>query len=238
MAFGGFRAIDDVNLSVQAGEVHAVIGPNGAGKTTLFHCITGELRPTAGKVFFEGQDIGRQPAHSRVRIGMGRSFQITSLFQGLSARENLRIAAQGRDGSRALAFWCRAEKRRRHSDLAEQILDYLSLGTQADLPAGELSHGQQRVLEVGMALAAQPQLLLLDEPTSGMGVDDIPVMTRLISDLGREHTIMLIEHNMSLVMSISQSITVMDRGRILVDGPPEEVRADERVRTAYLGETA
>ncbi len=238
MAYGGFRALDGVNISVQRGVVHAVIGPNGAGKTTLFHCLTGELRPTAGKVLFDGQEVSRRPAHSRVSIGMGRSFQITSLFQSLSARENLRLAAQGREGSRALAFWCPTEKRGHHSELAEEILARLELGRRAELPAGELSHGQQRVLEVGMALAAQPRLLLLDEPTSGMGVDDIPVMTRLISELGRDHTIMLIEHNMSIVMSISEIVTVMHRGSVLVGGPPEEIRADDRVHTAYLGEAA
>lgn len=238
MAYGGFRAIDGVDLSVRRGVIHAVIGPNGAGKTTLFHCLTGELKPTAGKVLFEGQEVSRRPAHGRVGIGMGRSFQITSLFQSLSARENLRLAAQGRDGDRALAFWYPAEKRRRHIELAEEILSRLELGPRAKLPACELSHGQQRVLEVGMALAAQPRLLLLDEPTSGMGVDDIPVMTSLIRELGQEHTIMLIEHNMSIVMSISEVVTVMHQGRVLVEGAPEDVRVDERVRTAYLGEAA
>lgn len=238
MAYGGFRALDGVDLTVRRGSVHAVIGPNGAGKTTLFHCLTGELRPTSGKVLFDGHEITRDPAYKRVGIGMGRSFQITSLFQSLSARENLRLAAQGRDGNRALAFWHSAYKRRQHMQLADKILTRLELGPRADLPAGELSHGQQRVLEVGMALAAQPRMLLLDEPTSGMGVDDIPVMTRLINELGQEHTIMLIEHNMSIVMSISQTITVMHQGRILVEGTPETVRSDERVRTAYLGENA
>lgn len=238
MTYGGFRAIDGVDLSVRRGIIHAVIGPNGAGKTTLFHCLTGELKPTAGKVLFEGREVSRRPAHGRVGIGMGRSFQITSLFQSLSARENLRLAAQGRDGNRALAFWYSAEKRRRHIELAEEILSRLELGSRAELPAGELSHGQQRVLEVGMALAAQPRMLLLDEPTSGMGVDDIPVMTRLIRELGQEHTIMLIEHNMSIVMSISEIVTVMHQGRVLVEGTPEDVRVDERVRTAYLGEAA
>lgn len=238
MAYGGFRALDGVDLSVQQGNIHAVIGPNGAGKTTLFHCLTGEKKPTSGKVFFAGREVTKRPAHGRVGIGMGRSFQITSLFQSLSARENLRLAAQGRDGVRALNFWSSANRQKSHVDLAESILARLELGPRADVAAGELSHGQQRVLEVGMALAAQPRMLFLDEPTSGMGIDDIPVMTRLIAELGQDHTIMLIEHNMSIVMSISSTITVMHQGRILVEGRPKEIQADERVRAAYLGEAA
>jgi len=235
-SYGMLHAVDDVSLSVESGTIHAVIGPNGAGKTTLFQCLTGGVRPTSGRVYFTGKNVTGMPAHNRVSIGMGRSFQLTSLFQELSAQENLRIAAQGRDGMRALAFWHGVERHQHHIDLANEILTRLGLESRAHLAAGELSHGQQRILEVGMALAAQPRMLFLDEPTSGMGVDDIPVMTKLIAELGRDHTILLIEHNMSIVMSISNKITVMHQGGILVEGSPEEVRADERVRSAYLGE--
>jgi len=238
MTYGAFRAVDRVNLKVRKGTIHTVIGPNGAGKTTLFHCLTGERKPTTGQILFEGADITQRPAHGRTRIGMTRSFQITSLFQTLSVRENLRLAAQGRDGLKALTFWRPTQSRREHLEIADEVLERLQLTGRAHTAAGDLSHGQQRVLEVGMALCGRPRLLLLDEPTSGMGIDDIPTMTRLIGELGKDHTVMLIEHNMSIVMSISDTITVMNRGQVLVEGPPETVRADERVRTAYLGEAA
>jgi branched-chain amino acid transport system ATP-binding protein len=236
LAYGGFRAVDGVSLRVRAGTIHSVIGPNGAGKTSLFHCLTGGRRPTEGDIVFDGREITRDPAHARVGIGMARSFQVTSLFQNLSVRENLRLASQGRDGDRALAFWRPVAAGRAHLDRADRVMERLNLSARAGVAAGDLSHGQQRVLEVGMALCGEPKLLLLDEPTSGMGIDDIPVMTRLIADLGRDHTVMLIEHNMSIVMSISDAVTVMSRGRVLVEGKPDAVRADARVRAAYLGE--
>lgn len=236
LAYGAFRAVDGVSLEVQQGTIHTVIGPNGAGKTSLFHCLTGERRPTEGSITFDGHDISRKPPQGRVAVGMARSFQITSLFQELSVRENLRLAAQGRDGWRALNFWRSPTSERKHIEVADEILERLALTAQADVAAGDLSHGRQRVLEVGMALCGKPKMLLLDEPTSGMGIDDIPIMTNLIGELGKDHTVMLIEHNMSIVMSISDRITVMSRGAILTEGTPEEVRQDERVRQAYLGE--
>ncbi len=235
--YGAFAALGSVDLKIKRGSIHTVIGPNGAGKTTLFHCLTGERKPSAGRISFSGKDLTRQPPHKRVASGMSRSFQITSLFQDLSVRENLRLASQGRDGLAALAFWYSDTHRKQHLEKADEILDRIKLTAQANTSAGELSHGQQRVLEVGMALCGDPELLLLDEPTSGMGVDDIPIMTRLISDLGQDHTVMLIEHNMRLVMSISDRITVMHQGNILIEGDPEQVRGDERVKKAYLGES-
>ncbi len=238
LSYGGFVAVDHVNLEVRHKTIHSVIGPNGAGKTSLFHCLTGGRRPTGGQILFNGSDITYKSAYARVGSGMARSFQITSLFQNLSVRENLRLAAQGRDGDRALVFWRSPRSRGEHLELADSVMERLGLTRKAGVAAGDLSHGQQRILEVGMALCGKPKLLLLDEPTAGMGVDDIPLMTNLIADLGRDYSVMLIEHNMNIVMSISHTVTVMSRGSVLVEGRPEDVRADSRVREAYLGEAA
>jgi branched-chain amino acid transport system ATP-binding protein len=236
MNYGKFAALSGVDLAVRERTIHSVIGPNGAGKTTLFHCVTGTRVPTGGTVEFEGADVTRLPSHRRTGIGMSRSFQITSLFQALSVRENLRLAAQARHAWAALNFWRRAEALEAAQEAAESLLRRLGLRERAHVPAGELSHGQQRILEVGLAMAARPRMLFLDEPTSGMGVEDIPAITALIRELGQEHTILLIEHNMGIVMSISDRVTVMHQGKVLVEGTPDEVRDDRRVRTAYLGE--
>lgn len=235
--YGAFSAVGHVDLKIKKGSIHTVIGPNGAGKTTLFHCLTGERKPTRGSIHFNGENLTYLAAYKRVSKGMSRSFQVTSLFQNLSVRENLRIAAQGRDGLHALKFWVSETANKANVIKANEVLERIKLESFADKQAGELSHGQQRVLEVGMALCGSPSLLLLDEPTSGMGVDDIPIMTNLISELGKDHTVMLIEHNMRLVMSISDRITVMHQGNILIEGSPEEVKGNEQVKKAYLGES-
>ncbi|MDR3361731.1 MAG: ABC transporter ATP-binding protein [Desulfovibrio sp.] len=238
LSYNGFRAVNDVTFQVARNTIHSIIGPNGAGKTSLFHCLTGARRPTSGYIEFDGWEVTREPTHKRVSAGMARSFQITSLFQNLTVRENLRLASQGRDGDGALVFWRSVFARREHIELGDAVMERLGLTKKADVAAGDLSHGQQRILEVGMALCGKPQLLLLDEPTAGMGVEDIPLMTRLIAELGKEYSVMLIEHNMGIVMSISNVITVMNQGGILVEGKPEAIRADARVREAYLGDTA
>ena len=233
--YGKFVALGGVDLKVRANTVHSVIGPNGAGKTTLFHMLTGTKTVSGGRILFDGHDVTREPDHRRVRRGMARSFQVTSLFLTLPVRENLRLAAQGVAPAKALDCWNAPVGRRSCSETVAQVLERVGLARHAGTPAGNLSHGQQRRLEVGMALAAKPKAIFLDEPTSGMGIDDLDDMKRLIRGLKDEHTVVLIEHNMDIVMDISDTITVMQLGRVLAEGVPGEIRNDERVRTAYLG---
>jgi branched-chain amino acid transport system ATP-binding protein len=234
--YGDFTAVGGVDLDVMAGTIHSVIGPNGAGKTTLFHTLTGTVPITAGSILVEGQEIGHLPGHKRVGRGLARSFQVTSLFQNLTAHENLRIAAQGRAPRQALLGWRAPAPEDAASAAATELLARFKLTRVAGRAVGVLSHGQQRRLEVAMALSARPKLLFLDEPTSGMGVDDINEMKELIFSLKQDgYAILLIEHNMDIVMGISDKITVMQSGRVLVEGSPQAIREDERVRKAYLG---
>jgi branched-chain amino acid transport system ATP-binding protein len=230
-----FAALGGVDLKVRANTVHSVIGPNGAGKTTLFHMLTGTKRVSGGRIVFDGHDVTHEPDHRRVQRGMARSFQVTSLFLSLPVRENLRLAAQGIAPAKALNCWHEPVGPRACADTVERVLSKLGLENFALTPAGNLSHGQQRRLEVGMALAAHPKAIFLDEPTSGMGIDDLDDMKRLILSLRAEHTVVLIEHNMDIVMDISDTVTVMQQGRVLAEGLPHEIRSDDRVRTAYLG---
>jgi branched-chain amino acid transport system ATP-binding protein len=233
--YGTFHALAEVDLDIRRNSVHSIIGPNGAGKTTLFHALTGRVPASSGRVVLEGRDITQASDDDRVRLGIARSFQVTSLFANLTLRENLRLAAQGRTPWQALAPWRRAESNRAALEVADEVTERLELAHVSDRLAGELSHGQQRRLEVGMAMAARPRLILLDEPTSGMGVDDIDAMKSLIRDLARDHTVLFIEHNMGIVMNISDTITVMRLGRKLVEGTPAVIREDPEVQRAYLG---
>jgi branched-chain amino acid transport system ATP-binding protein len=201
----------------------------------LFHVLTGTVPISAGRIIFAGHDITHESGHKRVQRGIARSFQITSLFANLSVRENLRLAAQGVAARRAFNGWHPPVGARSCSDVVDAVLERLGLQAHAASLAGALSHGQQRRLEVGMAVAARPKVIFLDEPTSGMGIDDLDGMKRLIRSLGNDHTVLLIEHNMGIVMDISDVITVMQQGRVLLEGSPEQVRDDERVRLAYLG---
>ncbi|HEX6364294.1 MAG TPA: ABC transporter ATP-binding protein [Albitalea sp.] len=230
-----FVALAGVDLEVRANTVHSVIGPNGAGKTTLFHMLTGTRRVSGGRIVFDGRDVTHEPDHRRVQRGMARSFQVTSLFPTLTVRENLRLAAQGTAPARALDAWHEPVGPRACTETVERVLARVGMERHAGTPAANLSHGQQRRLEVGMALAARPKAIFLDEPTSGMGIDDLEDMKRLIGSLRADHTVVLIEHNMNIVMDISDTVTVMQQGRVLAEGTPGEIRGDARVRAAYLG---
>ena len=230
-----FVALGGVDLAVRANTVHSVIGPNGAGKTTLFHMLTGTKRVSGGRIVFDGRDVTHEPDHRRVQRGMARSFQVTSLFPTLSVRENLRLAAQGTAPARALDCWHEPVGPRACADTVGRVLARVGMERHAGTPAANLSHGQQRRLEVGMALAARPKAIFLDEPTSGMGIDDLDDMKRLIASLRSDHTVVLIEHNMNIVMDISDTVTVMQQGRVLAEGTPDAIRGDARVRKAYLG---
>ena len=233
--FGDFVALDDISFAVPRRGVHSFIGPNGAGKTTLFNCVAGLLRPSRGKVSLDGVDITRVPAHRRVHLGLGRSFQVTSLFQNLTVFENARLAAQAHCGRRAFGMLGEKGSLVDASDKAGAALALLGLMAMEGALAGELSHGQQRRLEIALAVCGDAKALLLDEPTSGMGVDDLAGMTALIAELARDRAVILVEHNIDLVLAISETLTVLHHGRVLCAGAPRAVAARPEVREAYLG---
>ncbi len=234
-SFSGFRAVSDVDLTVETGQIAAVIGPNGAGKSTLFNLITGHLRPDTGSVRLDGRDITGAAPHRIVRMGVGRSFQRTNIFAKLTVFENLQAAflvhrGRGRD------FWSRAAALYR--DDTERLLASIGLVDQRDTVAGTLSYGNQKQLELGLALASDPALLLLDEPTAGMSATETHDTIRLIERIAGERSLTLLftEHDMDVVFQIAQKIAVLHQGRVIADGAPEEVRADPEVRRVYLGE--
>ncbi|EFW93481.1 branched-chain amino acid ABC transporter ATP-binding protein [Haladaptatus paucihalophilus DX253] len=234
--FGNLVATDDVNLAVEAGEFRSVIGPNGAGKTTLFNLISGALFPTSGTITFAGEDVSRLPPHERVRQGIGRSFQITTVFSGLSVRENVRLAAQSgqRFSPRQRLFhptddFPAVEKR------VEEVLSQIGLTERADERASALAYGDRRRLEIGLVLATDPRVVLLDEPTAGMSVEETRATMELIDDVLADRTVLLIEHDIDLVMNVSDRITVLNRGRELATGTPAQVAANDEVQAAYLG---
>jgi branched-chain amino acid transport system ATP-binding protein len=235
--FGGVIASDEITLDVRRGELHAVIGPNGAGKTTLIGQLSGEIAPDAGRIRFAGDDITTLPVWRRSTRGLARSFQITSLFLDFTALDNVALAVQAHNGH-SFRFWRDA---RRDSDLREPArwaLQRVGLAERANALVANLSHGEQRQLEIAMALATAPQLLLLDEPMAGMGPDESARMVRTLSELKQELTILLVEHDMEAVFALADRITVMVYGRVIASGAPAAIRANAEVRQAYLGEQA
>jgi branched-chain amino acid transport system ATP-binding protein len=237
--FGSLVAVRDVSLSVQKGELRAVIGPNGAGKTTFFNMISGFFPPTSGSIAFDGQDITRMPAHQRVTLGMARTFQITEIFPELTVLENVRIGAEVAAGFRLRPWLGRTEKAEVHRRVVE-ILRLTGLEASAGRLVGELAHGHQRAAEIAMALALRPRLLLLDEPTAGMGDQETYEITQLIRRLHRasNFTIVLIEHDMRVVFHLADRISVLDQGALLAEGTPQDIAANEAVQAAYLGKAA
>jgi urea transport system ATP-binding protein len=231
--FAGLEALDGLDLSVRRGELLAIIGPNGAGKSTLFNVVTGLLPPTAGTVELDGRDVTGTPPHRIVRLGVGRKFQVPNVFDGLPVRQNLVVAARGRDGLRGLLGRDRADH-----DRIEGILQRLHLIEKAHIVASKLSHGERQWLEIGAVLAGDPQLLLLDEPTAGMTMRETRMTEDLLRTLSEGHTIVVIEHNIRFVREVARRVVVMHRGRVLADGPISEIERDERVRDVYLGRSA
>ena len=233
--FGGVVATDDITLEVAKGEVHALIGPNGAGKTTLIGQIAGVLRTETGRILFNGRDVTREPAHTRVAAGLARSYQITSIFRRFTVLDNLALAVQARSGS-SFSFWRPVAKEGALFDEARAIAAEIGLQGKENTIAGTLAHGEQRALEVGLALATRPQLVLLDEPMAGMGPQESQAIIALVQKVRERVTVLLVEHDMDAVFRLADRISVLVNGRIIASGAPAAIRIDPTVRKAYLGE--
>ncbi|MBL8837264.1 MAG: ABC transporter ATP-binding protein [Alphaproteobacteria bacterium] len=233
--FGGLSAVADVSIDIVRGSVHAILGPNGAGKTTLINLLSGNIRPSAGTIRFKGADITGLPAHRVARLGIGRSYQKTNIFRDFTCFENCFLAAQSRLPS-ALRFFRPALRYAPEVARAERALALCGLARRRDTVATQMSYGEQRQLELGMMLATEPELLLLDEPLAGMGREESARVVDLLKALARDHTLVMIEHDMDAVFAIAETITVMVDGRVLETGPADAVRASPAVRAAYLGD--
>lgn len=234
--FGGLIAVDNVDMTVEAGETRAIIGPNGAGKTTLFNLLTGVLTASEGQVIFEGRNITSLPVHDIIQRGISRTFQLTHLFPELSVLENVRIAAQARN-NRRWYFLGGSQIINDSKATALEAIKKLGLGDRATIQAGMLSHGDQRLLEIAMALSQNPKLLLLDEPTQGLSIEETERAINILKDLlnSTDLTVILVEHDMEVVFRLAEKITVLHRGRVIADGSPDTVKADDSVQEAYLG---
>lgn len=243
-SFGGLVAVNDVNIDVERGAIKAIIGPNGSGKTTFFNLITGVFQPSYGKIFFEGMDITRASLHQRTRLGISRSYQITNIFPFQTTFENIRLAVQGCSGSR-VNFMGMLKKASSYEEFHERVLDIAAVvgldPMRLYVPAALIPHAEQRKLEIAMALATEPRLLLLDEPAAGMAIEEIPEVIdsilRVKEAYGDQLTLLIVEHKMDIVMNLSEEILVLSEGRLIAKGPPDEIRENEQVLTAYLGGT-
>jgi len=234
--FGALVAVDNVNIKVKKNTLHAIIGPNGAGKTTFFNLLSGNIEPTAGKVLYKGRDITHQPVYRTIHYGVGRSFQISNIFPNLTVFENIRLASQAL-GNDNFKFWKTAGAFKEYDDRTWEVLHLIGLQERALALARALPHGDQRKLELGMILAPDPEVLLLDEPTAGMASEQVPELIALIQEIQKkgDKTVLLVEHNMNVVMSVSDMITVMHQGAVLAEGTPGQIASNASVQTAYLG---
>jgi len=235
--FGGLVAVDDVSVQIAEGAMHSIIGPNGAGKTTFFNLLNGTFKPTRGRVLYKGQDITHEPFHRRIHLGMGRSFQITNLFPTLTVLENVRLAAQALGGV-GFNFYRSARAYPHFERRALEVLELVGLTSAAYLPANALPHGGKRKLELAILLAPNPEVLLLDEPTAGMASEQVPQLIDIIAKIRAQghKTVVMVEHNMSVVMGVSDRITVMNAGKLLAEGTPSEIAANKTVQAVYMGE--
>ena len=234
-SFGGLLAIDKLSFQVETGQLHAVIGPNGAGKTTLISQISGELKPDSGTIFFDGNDISETPIHLRSELGLARSFQITNIFLEMTTWDNVALAVQAQTGH-SFHFWKDARKEPNLREPALEFLKQVGLEERNNILAGQLSHGEQRQLEIAMALATRPKMLLLDEPMAGMGPEESKAMVKILLGLKRKLTILLIEHDMDVVFTLADMITVLVYGRGIATDSPDAIRNNPEVQAAYLGE--
>ncbi|MGX4688787.1 ABC transporter ATP-binding protein [Streptomyces sp. JNUCC 63] len=232
--FQGFRAVDGVDLNIREGTVHALVGPNGAGKTTLFNLLTGFLPASAGRIALGGQDITGQPPERIARLGVARSFQVTSLFADVTARAHVELALQA-TANLGRSFWRSDKQMRRFTSRAMELLDQVGLARHATRSAGSLPYGQKRALELALALALDPKVLLLDEPTAGMGLEDVDRTVALIGRVREDRTVVMVEHNMNVVGSLADTVTVLQHGQVLAEGSYRDVRSDPKVVEAYLG---
>jgi len=234
-SFGGIKATDDLNLSVETGELHAIIGPNGAGKTTLVGQLSGSQRPDSGRILYKGRNLTVLPAHKRARLGIARSFQITSLIMDMPVIDNIALALQARDGH-SFRFIRPARAVRHLRERALVLLGRVGLAEKAEYGTKALSHGEHRKMEIAIALASEAELMLLDEPMAGLGAEESKAMVELLRGIKGRHTILLIEHDMDAVFALADRISVLVYGHIIATGAPDEIRANEAVRHAYLGE--